>query len=109
MDPWWNVSSLCRPHQSGLIWWLKDFDPLVLEYLEEELLDFELKDFFGKAADGLAEPGGGGGGVMSADVEGMGVDTEVVTVVLCRVPSVVTSSNVGPASAEVVTASGVVT
>ena len=86
---------------------LKDFDPLVLEYLEEELLDFELKDFFGEAADGLAEPGGGG--ATSADIEGMGVDTEVVTVVLCWVPSVVTLSSVGLASAEVVTASGIVT
>ena len=43
--------------------WLKDFK------------DFELEDFFGEAADGLAELGAGGRGVTSADAEGMGVDT----------------------------------
>ena len=63
--------------------WLEDFDPLVLEDLEEELLDFEPEDFFGEAADCLAELGAGGRGAMSAAVEGMGVNTEVVMVVLC--------------------------
>ena len=82
--------------------WLKDFDPLVLEDLEEELLDFELEDFFSEAAGSLAELGGGGGGATSVDVE-------VDTVILCWLPSVVTSSGVDPGSAEVVTSSGVVT
>ena len=60
---------------------LEDSDPLVLEDLEEELLDIEPEDFFSKVADCLAELGAGGGAT-SAAVEGMVVNTEVVTVIL---------------------------
>ena len=53
--------------------WLEDFDPLVLEDLEE-LLDLEPEDFFGEAADCLVELGAGGRGATSAAVEIIGVN-----------------------------------